>query len=224
MKPSEAVKSQKLREMRSLMDFRLPALNPSLSILSSLSQPSNQLSNHQTIQPTNPTSKKRKKEREPLLTPPISSNGRFLSQTLHTYLSNTTPTKLLAPLLLSFRLNFFPQNTLGPPAPPAPSESETLVLRRRCAEAIASVLPESVMKLYFPLSPPSKDKDGDEGDETKNELLVREIEEHFVRIFEDGYMNRRVVYGILEALVLGTVPELGGRGVEELMGGRLEQG
>lgn len=40
-------------------------------------------------------------------------------------------------------------------------------------------------------------------------------------VLSDAYMNKHLVYGIVELVVVRLLPELGGRGVEALMKERL---
>ena len=72
------------------------------------------------------------------------------------------------------------------------------------------------------------DDDRDEkgkGDEEQQELWERELMikevECILDIFGDSYCNKHLVYGVLELVIVRLFPEMGEKGVKELMEARL---
>ena len=51
-------------------------------------------------------------------------------------------------------------------------------------------------------------------------MQIREVEV-VLDVFGDGYLNRHLGYAVLELVVVRLVPEMGEKGVRELMEGRL---
>ena len=68
------------------------------------------------------------------------------------------------------------------------------------------------------------DDDDDDGTAAKakktKEAMLKEIED-VLDIFGDAYMNKHLVYGILELCIVRLFPEVGETGVRDLMEGRL---
>jgi hypothetical protein len=60
-----------------------------------------------------------------------------------------------------------------------------------------------------------RDEDGDEDDET--EVMLTQIEEDILDVFGDAYLNKHLVYNILDLVLVRVVPEMGEKGVRELM-------
>jgi hypothetical protein len=111
----------------------------------------------------------------------------------------------LLPLLLrTARSALFPNNAPAPPRK-VPSQSEQLLIRRRCAEAILSLVPVRIQGVYF--------GDG-------RERRVAEVEE-LLNIFDDNYCNKHLLYGAVELILVRLMPELAEKGVEELLEERL---
>lgn len=110
-------------------------------------------------------------------------------------------------VLLGLRSAVFPNNSLGPPAPPVPSLEQQLDLRRNAAKALLSLVPPSVAQTLF--------NSHDEDD------IVLQIEHDILDVFGDKYMNKHLIYGILELVLVRLVPELQEAGVGDLL---LERG
>jgi hypothetical protein len=149
---------------------------------------------------------------------------RFFHNTLTTHI---TPWATLLPtILLNLRLTLFPYNSRGPPAPPAPSGEEQLLIRRRAAEAILNLVPRPVARVYFAVKDDIRyrvdreDEDDDDDDEREYEEMITQLEEGILDVFGNSYMNRHLAYNILELVVVRLVPELGERGVAELLAER----
>lgn len=94
---------------------------------------------------------------------------------------------------------------MGPPRV-APNPEEALAIKRRCAEAIVAVIPAAVAKVIFATN---------ERDEWNAQA------EDWLSCLDDGYMNKAVVFGIIEVVVVRLMPELGEKGVVEMMADRL---
>jgi len=146
---------------------------------------------------------------------------RFLHHTLTTYI---TPWPTLLPtILLNLRIALFPFNSRGPPAPPPPSPEEQLKIRRRAAEAILSLIPRPIARTYFATrnikndggDRPGSETDGDE----ESEEMSCQVEE-ILDVFGNAYMNKHLVYNILELVVVRLVPELGEKTTGELLAER----
>jgi hypothetical protein len=106
--------------------------------------------------------------------------------------------------LRTTRAGLFPNNTLAPPRV-VPSQEEQLLIRRRCAETVLSLVPAKVQDIYF-------------GPGT--ERRVKEVEEG-LDIFGDSYCNKHLLYGVVDLIIVRLIPELGEKGVEELLAERL---
>lgn len=68
-------------------------------------------------------------------------------------------------------------------------------------------------------------EDGDDvkGDEDEEEAILREMEKE-LEVWGDGYLNRHVAYAVLELVVVRLLPEIGEKGVRNLMETRLGVG
>lgn len=135
--------------------------------------------------------------------------GRWLILRRCRLLSDAIQTQILDPSLLpallrTARAALFPNNA---PAPPReiPSEPEQLLIRRRCAEAILSLVPIKIQGVYFG---PGKER------------RVTEVED-MLNIFEDSYCNKHLLYGAVELILIRLMPELAEKGIEELLEERL---
>jgi len=128
---------------------------------------------------------------------------RFLHYTLE---RRVFAPSLLPPLLLNVRAIIFPGNTMGPATPPPPSAEEALAIRRRAAEDILSLFPPSVARRFFA----TDDHDN----------MVVQIEEGVLDVFGDAYMNKHLIYGILELVMVRLVPELLEKTPTELLADR----
>ena len=133
---------------------------------------------------------------------------RFLHHTLATQIF---PPSLLPPLLLQVRAILFPNNTLGPTAPPPPTEEEARLIRSQAASDILSIIPKPVARAFFAVS----DAEGDE-----NEAMRLEIEESMLSWTSDVEMNKHLVYSILEHVLVRLVPEMQHKTPSELLAER----
>jgi hypothetical protein len=108
-------------------------------------------------------------------------------------------------LLRTLRTSLFPNNTLGP-ARQAPSAEETKCIKRRCATKLLSLFPQKAARAYF-------------ASESQMEQL--EQVEILLGCLDDAYLNKHLIFQIVELVVVRLMPELGERGVGELLEERL---
>jgi len=83
---------------------------------------------------------------------------------------------------------------MGPPPPPPPSAEEVLKIRRQAARDILSLVPVPISRTFF-----STDD---------HEEMVAQVEETILDVFGDAYMNKHLIYGILELLMVRLAPEM----------------
>lgn len=95
---------------------------------------------------------------------------------------------------------------MGPPAPPAPSEEERMVIRRRTATSILTLIPPLVARTFFSI--------------TDEDEIVSAIEDDMLHPLDDEYLNKHLVYGILELVLVRLLPELGEQPVSALLAER----
>jgi hypothetical protein len=95
---------------------------------------------------------------------------------------------------------------MGPPAPPAPSPDERPEIRWRSASSIFTLLPRFATQTYYS----TQDED----------RIISAIEDDMLRPFEDEYLNKHIVYSILELVLVRIMPELGEQPVSALLAER----
>ena len=126
------------------------------------------------------------------------------------YLSHTIQTRLLDPALLpvllrTVRATIFPNNGLAPPRTP-PTADEAKSIKNHCAIAVLELVPPKVATAFF-------------ATHSKPAQLLQV--EAVLDCLDDSYLNKHLIFQIVELIVLRLVPELGERGVRELMDERL---
>ncbi|KAF2746675.1 hypothetical protein M011DRAFT_468377 [Sporormia fimetaria CBS 119925] len=129
---------------------------------------------------------------------------------LDRFLSHTVQTRILNPasvpaLLRTIRLAIFPNNALGPARQP-PSPEEVKRIKKQCAQQLGAFLPAKAAVLLF----------ATEGTASQCEQI-----EGLLDCLDDAYINKHLVFQIVELVLLRLVPELGKSGVGELIGDRL---
>src|ERR1700761_397048 len=141
---------------------------------------------------------------QPKLTFFVFLQSRLLSHLVHSRLLNPA---LLPPLLRSIRRHFFPSNTFprGPPKR-APEPPAIVAAKQRCAEAIVDVMPPLLRSTYLA----STDRDA--------QLTVVE---GWLDVLGDPYLNRHLVFSVLEVCLVRVLPELADKGPKQLMKERL---
>lgn len=110
------------------------------------------------------------------------------------------PTFLPA-VLRTLRATLFPNNGLGPPRQP-PSDDEIVVIKHRCALAILGLVPPQLGTVFFAAA-----------DQDRQLAEVEDI----LDCLQDSYLNKHLIFQIVELIILRLVPELGAQGVRDLM-------
>ncbi|KAH8707608.1 PXA domain-containing protein [Phaeosphaeriaceae sp. PMI808] len=123
---------------------------------------------------------------------------RFLSDTIYRRILNPT---FVPAILRTLRATIFPNNALGPPRQP-PSEDGAKELKRCCATSLLNLIPSKLAAVFFATQ--------------EYDLQLVNIEE-MLSCLDDSYLNKHLIFQIVELIVLRLVPELGERGVRELM-------
>lgn len=129
--------------------------------------------------------------------------SRYMHHCIHAHLQ---PAQLLPTLLRTLRQTLFPNSSLPPPAPPAPSAGEISDAKRTCALSLLSLVPTAVCKRFF----------GGGGAEDWAGEVEGELD-----AWGDEYLNKHLGYAVLELIVIRLLPELGERRVGELLKERL---
>lgn len=156
----------------------------------------------------------------------------FLRDLLATHIF--TPSRLPG-LLQTLRTSLFPHNALAP-ARVIPSPAEQLVIKRHCAEAILELVPPVLATRFLTTHvalkrgfPSSNTEQGDNRQAYRKETgpgmeqMLVEIEA-VLDIFGDSYMNKHLIFGIVELCLVRLMPEIGEMSVRELMETRLGEG
>ncbi|KAI4211310.1 MAG: hypothetical protein LQ351_005865 [Letrouitia transgressa] len=133
----------------------------------------------------------------------VGATDGVLDQYIHHLLLTQFRPSLLPSLLSAIRKAVFPHNNLPPPSPPSPSPGEQAQIKRKCAKIIASLPPRALVRASG----------------LTEESLMYEVETE-LDIWSDAYLNRHLAYQILELVVIRVLPEIGEKGVHELMEGR----
>ncbi|KAF9636822.1 hypothetical protein BFW01_g7718 [Lasiodiplodia theobromae] len=153
---------------------------------------------------------------------------RLLSHEIKTRILNPA---LLPPLLRTLRTSIFPNNAPGPPRIP-PTPDEELAIKRRAARAVLDATPPFVRSRLFGSGSGSRAVGGsggvegndedDEDEEEQGEDAVQQREvERLLDVLGDPYLNKHLIFGIIELIVVRLLPEMGELGVDELMDERL---
>lgn len=159
-------------------------------------------------------------------------NSRLLSHEIRSRLLNPA---LLPPLLRTLRTTLFPNNAPAPPRVP-PSPDEVLAIKHRAARAVLLATPAFVRARLFGggggiggehlhEDEGEDDEDegqGEEGEQGEDVDVVQQKEvERLLDVLGDPYLNKHLVFGIIELVVVRLLPEMGEMGVEDLMDERL---
>lgn len=160
------------------------------------------------------------------------STSRFFHNTLTTHI---TPWPTLLPTLLrNLRIALFPYNARGPPAPSPPSSDEQLKIRRRAAEALLSLVPRPLGRIIFAtgdLNNTSRSssswrkrddeekESGEVGDDEETEEMISQVEE-ILDVFGNAYLNKHLIYNVLELVLVRLAPEMAEKTPGELLAER----
>ncbi|KAL8995307.1 MAG: hypothetical protein Q9188_006841 [Gyalolechia gomerana] len=140
----------------------------------------------------------------PLLLLRVGAVDGLLDQYLHHLIHGYLLKLSLLPLLLStIRTNLFPHNALPPPSPDPPTAEQQREIRRKCAEALSALLPDIPHRAAG----------------LSREDVVKEVESD-LDVWGDAYMNKHLSYQILDLVIVRVLPEMGEKGVKELMEAR----
>jgi hypothetical protein len=158
------------------------------------------------------------------------SPSRFLHNTITTHI---TPWPTLLPTLLrNLRIALFPYNARGPAAPSPPSADEQLKIRRRAAEALLSLVPRQVGRIFFATGDLNNNsrsssrrkrneeekESGEVGDE-ETEEMISQVEE-ILDVFGNAYLNKHLIYNVLELVLVRLAPEMAEKTPGELLAER----
>lgn len=133
--------------------------------------------------------------------PHTLTHPRLLSHQIHTRILSPT---LLPSLFSTVRTTLFPNNALGP-ARVVPLPSEHPAIKRVCALAIVDRIPAFARKIYF-------------GSEDREDA-ARQTERIVLDCFEDQWINKHLVFSIVDLVVCRLFPEIERMGLEELKAG-----
>lgn len=94
---------------------------------------------------------------------------------------------------------------MGPPRQ-IPSDEETKIIKHRCAASLLNLLPPKVAVAFFA---------------NDDKVAQHEQVEEILECLEDTYMNKHLIFQILELIVLRLAPELNQQGIRDLMEERI---
>lgn len=114
-------------------------------------------------------------------------------------------------MLRNLRAVIFPNNSLGPPAPPPPSPEQVLAIRRTAAADLLSVVPGPTYRTLFAPHATSA--------EVGEEISVAHVES-ILDCLGDEKVNKYLIYGVLECIFVRLVPELADKTPSELLAER----
>lgn len=97
----------------------------------------------------------------------------------------------------------FPNNAMGPPAPPPPTPAEREILKRQTAKAVLSTVPATLIHHYFATS--------------DHDTIVDAIQTSLLDPLDDVYLNKHLVFSLLELVLVSLVPELAIQPISELL-------
>jgi len=127
---------------------------------------------------------------------------RFLSHTMQSRVLNPA---FLPILLRTIRATLFPNNAIGTPRT-TPTVEEAMNIKHCCAATLLGLLPAPVAATFFA---------------SKSRLEQLQQIEILLDCLDDTYLNKHLIFQIVELIVVRLVPELGEREVQELMEERL---
>jgi hypothetical protein len=149
-----------------------------------------------------------------------------MNPTVHRFLYHTISTRvfspsLLPPLLLQVRAIIFPNNSMGPPAPPPPSAEKARLIRSKAASDILSLVSRPVARTFFAVDSGSGAANANDDEENQEfESMRAEIEESILCWTDDVELNKYLIYSILDHVLLRLVPEMQGKTPIELLAER----
>ncbi|KAL8854866.1 MAG: hypothetical protein Q9221_000372 [Calogaya cf. arnoldii] len=127
----------------------------------------------------------------------------LLDQYFHHLLVTHLNASLIPPVLSTIRTTLFPKNAMPPPTPDPPSPEQQSEIKSHCAETLCSLYP-IILSRAAGLS---------------RQQLLQEVEDE-LDVWGDAYLNKHLAYQILELVIVRVLPEMGEKGVKELMEAR----
>lgn len=145
-------------------------------------------------------------------------------------------------ILRNLRAAVFPNNTFpkssssasadsADPAKPIAvsqsSEDDVQILKQRCAQALVTLLPDVVARMYFcpgwlsPEQHSSADTDQDTADSKAWRSDAVNSASTLFNILDDKYMNKHLIFGLTELVLVRLMPELGENSITVLLAERL---
>lgn len=125
-------------------------------------------------------------------------SARFLAHIIHTRILNPA---LLPVILRTVRATLFPNNGMGP-SRQIPTEDETKEIKHRCAASLLGLLPPKVAIAFFA---------------SDRKAAQHQQVEEILECLEDTYLNKHLIFQVLELIVLRLAPELESQGIRDLM-------
>jgi hypothetical protein len=107
--------------------------------------------------------------------------------------------------LRTLRATLFPNNALGPPRQ-IPTGEEIKVIKHCCAATLLDSVPPKVAAAFFA----SYERDAQ----------IQQIED-IIDCLDDAYLNKHLVFQMVELVVLRLFPEMGEQGVKDLLEERI---
>ena len=167
---------------------------------------------------------------------------RVLSHHIHARLLNPS---LLPSLLLALRTALFPNNSTStssttPSQVSPPSTASIQAIRHRCATAIVDAIPPAILARFLATVSPSdeareseaedeakrrnRDRDSDDHQHhrrQRRDRWIQDVEVSVLDVFGMPYMNKHLLYAIVELVVVRIFPEMAEKSVEDLLRERL---
>ncbi|KPI36834.1 uncharacterized protein AB675_11791 [Cyphellophora attinorum] len=143
-----------------------------------------------------------------------NSTGSIVDRFLHTSITkHLFPPSLIPLLLINLRATIFPQNSLGPAAPPPPTPERALEIRATAAHDLLSLLPKVGVRALFGADQTLEDHDGEAN------TAQRQVED-ILDVFGEARLNKYWIYGIIELIIVRLCPEMLSKTPTELMADR----
>lgn len=92
------------------------------------------------------------------------------------------------------------------PARQIPTEDEAKEIKRRCAASLLGLLPPKVAAIFLA---------------SDSKVTQHQQVEEILECLEDSYLNKHLIFQILELIVLRLAPEMEQQGIRELIEERI---
>ena len=107
--------------------------------------------------------------------------------------------------LRTLRATLFPNNALGPPRQ-VPTDEEIESIKHCCAATLLNLVPAKIAATFFASD--------------EREAQIQQVED-VLGCLEDTYLNKHLIFQIVELIVLRLFPELGEQSVKDLLEERI---